>query len=214
MVQRTYPLDVVLFRLLMPHLHPIYTIPQQNAPSLADKPFGRELSWIACLFTQVLPVPLLRRLVCFCERLMLNLRTQAWMGLRNPCGDLDATVWSHEGVVADFPVRFHVTFFLIFTTRVMHATGFCGRKDTVLSRELFAEPVRFPLIFFWHQHLALPSLRGHWLHLSQLYNIPLPIFTQAQRCVSQRSVIRQGGVFVCVWWRVRTSCWASSILHQ
>lgn len=84
--------------------------------------------------------------------------------------------------------------FLISTTQVLHATGFRGRKDTVLSWELFTEPVRFPLIFFWHQQLALPSFRGHWLHLSQLYNIPLPIFTQAQCCVSQRSVIRQGGV--------------------
>jgi len=84
--------------------------------------------------------------------------------------------------------------FLISTTQVLHATGFRGRKDTVLSWELFTEPVRFPLIFFWHQQLALPSFRGHWLHLSQLYNIPLPIFTQAQCCVSQCSVIRQGGV--------------------
>lgn len=103
--------------------------------------------------------------------------------------------------------------FLISATQVLHATGFRRRKDTVLSRELFTEPVRFPLIFFWHQQLALPSFRGHWLHLSQLYNIPLPIFTQAQCCVSQRSVIQQGGMLVTCTIQ-DTSCWASFILHQ
>ncbi len=106
-----------------------------NAPSASNihhPPKERSVScWQAfwerielnCLlvYSKVLPVPLLGRLVCFCEPLILNLRTLAWIGLRNPCRDLDATVWRHEGVVAGFPVRFHVNFFLISTTRVLHA---------------------------------------------------------------------------------------------
>lgn len=99
--------------------------PSSNAPSASNihhPPTERSVScWQAfweriepnCLlvYSQVLPVPLLWRPACFCECLTLIRRVWAWMGLRNPCRDLDATVWRHEGVVADFAVRFYVTFF-------------------------------------------------------------------------------------------------------
>lgn len=199
----------------MPHLHLILTIPQQIASSLADKPFGRESSRIACLFTLKFYRFLLSGDSCVfvgkSKDSGLNGLTRLVQRFRCNCLE----TWGCGGRLCR---QIPCNLFLISTTRVLHATGFRGRKDTVLSQELFTEPVRFPLIVFWHQHLALLSFRGHWLHLSQLYNIPLPIFTQAQRCVSQHSVIRQGGVcvFACVVTCTiqDTSCWASFILHQ
>lgn len=181
--------------------------PSSNAPSASNihhPPTERSVScWQAfwerielnCLlvYSQVLLVPLLRRLVCFFEPLILNLRTQAWMGLRNPCRDLDTTVWGHEGVVADFSVRFHVNFFLISTTLVLHACHMLLREE------------RYSLI--------LRAIRWACSVRSNLLLASATCFALVQRALATPLAVVWHPI-ANIWWREHTSCWTSFILHQ